>query len=120
MKISILAATLVAALALPIAAFASDDDSAMTTTATSPNAYGVVVCRVAKPGEKINARMVNQPLTLVCKPLDPKAKMATIGKVVAMSPKKMGPDLTGVLTVEQANAAWTAYLDRTLMIPTTP
>lgn len=117
MKLSIFATTIALCSLLPVAALASDapDTSAVLETSN----YGVVVCRVAKTGEKVNARMVNQPLELVCKPLDPTAKMATIGTVVAQA-SRMGPDLTGAITTDQLNAAWTRYVNKLIMIDRTP
>ena len=117
LKLSIIATTIVLCSLLPVASLASEaPDESVVTDASN---YGVVVCRVAKTGENVNARMVNQPLALVCKPLDPTAKMATIGTVVAQAPR-MAPDLTGALTTEQLNAAWTRYINKLIMIDRTP
>ncbi|GAC1426654.1 MAG: hypothetical protein NVSMB5_21260 [Candidatus Velthaea sp.] len=118
MKLLNALAALTALLALPLTASAADTDMDSANAANSN--YGVVVCRVAKSGEKINARMVNRATSLVCKPIDPQGSMATIAMVKAKSPSKFGPNLSAALTPDQVNRAWQRYIDKTFMIDHTP
>ena len=113
MRLTILCATLALTFVAPLAANAADSDDAMTAATSN---YGVVVCRVARPNEKINARMVNRPTSLVCKPIDPAGSMATIANVKAKSPERLGPNLSGTLSPLQVDRAWRRYLDKTFMI----
>ena len=118
MKIALFAAALAVSATAPLAARA--DDASGTANVTSTSNYGVVICRVARSGEKTNARMINRPTTLVCKPIDPEGNMATIATVRAKSPAAFGPNLSKSLTPDQVNLAWQHYIDKTFMIDHTP
>lgn len=86
-------AALVAALAtIPNAAFAENamHDDHMMATSAS----ATMICRTAGSGEKGNAMMHD-------------------GKII-------GPDLSKTLTVEQAGAAWQAWIATQFAVPATP
>lgn len=102
-------AALIAALAIiPSAAFAENamhDDHMMAKPASA-----TMICRTAASGEKGNAMMVAEHGTLVCKSV---GAMMHDGKII-------GPDLTKTLTVEQASAAWQAWIAAQFAVPAIP
>jgi len=77
------------------------------------------VCRPALASETATAKMVTSSVSLVCKPFAVAMRMSdgsmqTIGNVTAKA--LPGPDFSGVLTAQQANAAYNAWVRQTFHI----
>jgi hypothetical protein len=102
----IAAAVAFAALAMPATAFADDAMSGHGATA-APSKMATMACRAAAAGEKPTAMTTGDKKTaLVCKTMP-----------AEMMKKGHGPNLSGVLSAEQADAAWREYLQQAVMIP---
>jgi hypothetical protein len=100
---------LVTSLALAVAAGAQSTTPGMAT----------FICRPALSGEKATAEMMTSSIPLVCKPFAlavpmSDGSMKTIGSVTAKA--MPGPDFSGALTVQQANAAYHAWVLKTFHI----
>ncbi len=102
----VLSAAIAAAALVPVASFADD---AMGHAMTAPEMMATMVCRTAHAGEKPSAMMMGQATALVCKPV-------TMMKAGRMT----GPDLTTVLTSQQADEAWQKWVAQVLVVPVTP
>jgi hypothetical protein len=104
-------ALLVTSLALAVAVAAG----AQSTTPT----MATFICRAALTGEKPSAQMMANSAPLVCKPFAVSVQMddgslKTIGNVTAKP--QPGPNFSGALTVQQANAAYHAWVLKTFHI----
>jgi hypothetical protein len=89
--------------------FAQADQSAMMAT---------YICRPAMAGEAASAKMMASAQLLECKPIAmtehmSDGSMKTIGNVKATP---SGPDFSGALTAQQANAAYNAWVNKTFHI----
>jgi hypothetical protein len=86
---------------------------------SSPPMMATFICRAALTGEKATAQMMTSSVPLVCKPFAlavpmSDGSMQTIGNVTAKP--QPGPDFSGALTVQQANAAYHAWVLKTFHI----
>ncbi len=109
MKGMIAAALVTAALAMPSLALADDamGGGAMSATKHDPSTMATMLCRKAKPGEKPTAMMAGDAkVGIVCKTMDP----------AMMMKKDMGPKTSG-MSVDQADAAWRAYIESMILVP---
>ena len=106
LKMVLSAAIAVAALA-PVASFA---DEATAKVMSAPEMMATMVCRTAHAGEKPSAIMMGQRTALICKPV---AGMMKAGRMA-------GPDLSTVLTSQQADEAWQKWVAQVLVVPVTP
>jgi hypothetical protein len=96
MKITLIAATVAAAVAVPAWGMAADPMAKGVRAAMAP---ATMVCRPTQSGEQPNAMLMAGKQALVCK------------SVVAMMKdnKPAGPDLSKALTPEQIDAAWRTW-----------
>jgi hypothetical protein len=105
-----------AALALLVTSLALAAAAGAQSTAPSMATF---ICREALTGEKPSAQMMATSVPLVCKPFAVSVQMddgslKTIGNVTAKP--QPGPNFAGALTVQQANAAYHAWVLKTFLI----
>ncbi len=97
--------------------------SVLAQSAMDQTKMATLICRPALASETANATMTKSSTQLVCEPFAVSMHMSdgsmkTIGSATAKA--SAGPDFSGALTAQQANAAYNKWVMQTFSINHTP